>query len=62
MKYLIPLLVFSLSPNFSFAQQSIDGLAKAERSFAAYAIAHGIKPAFLQFTDSLVIMFDKESL
>jgi ketosteroid isomerase-like protein len=41
------------------AQKNIDGLAKAERSFASHAVAHGMKPAFLEFADSLGIMFDQ---
>jgi len=41
------------------AQKNIDGLAKAERNFAAYAVAHGMKPAFLEFADSLGILFDQ---
>jgi len=57
MKYLILLTIICV-PFLLFAQQNIDGLVKAERSFSAYAVAHGIKPAFLQFADSAGVMFD----
>jgi len=40
------------------AQKSIDGLITAEKSFAAYSVAHGTKDAFLQFADSAGIVFD----
>ena len=57
MKYLT-LLAILYTPHLLFSQQNIDGLVKAERSFSAYAVAHGIKPAFLQFADSAGVMFD----
>lgn len=41
------------------AQKSIDGLINAERSFAAYSVAHGTKDAFLKFADSNGVVFDK---
>ena len=40
------------------AQQSIDGLIKAERDFAAYSVANGTKEAFLKFLDSAGVIFD----
>jgi ketosteroid isomerase-like protein len=43
----------------SFAQKNIDGLIQAEKNFAAYSVAHGIKDAFLKFADSTGIIFDK---
>jgi len=59
MKYTILVHAFVFASIFLHAQQNIDGLAKAERSFAAYAVANGTKPAFLQFADSNGIMFDQ---
>jgi len=44
--------------NISFGQKSIDGLINAEKSFAAYSVAHGTKEAFLKFADSAGIVFD----
>ena len=45
--------------SISFAQKSIDGLINAEKSFAAYSVAHGTKEAFLKFADSAGIVFDQ---
>jgi ketosteroid isomerase-like protein len=59
MKFALFFLSIFLFAAGSYAQPSIDGMVKAERSFAAYALAHGIKQAFLQFTDSTAVMFDK---
>jgi len=58
MKNLKLLLLLSF-PLHGLSQANIDGLVKAERSFSAYAVSHGIKPAFLQFADSSGILFDK---
>ena len=58
MKYQIA-VAFLFSSVVAYSQKTVDGLAKAERSFAAYAVSHGIKPAFLEFADSMGIMFDK---
>src|SRR5258708_25344796 len=41
------------------AQRTIDGLINAEKSFAAYSVAHGTKDAFLKFADSAGIAFDQ---
>ena len=41
------------------AQKSIEGLIDAEKSFAAYSVAHGTKDAFLKFADSTGIVFDQ---
>ena len=41
------------------AQKSIEGLINAEKSFAAYSVAHGTKDAFLKFADSTGIVFDQ---
>lgn len=41
------------------AQKNIDGLINAEKSFAAYSVAHGAKNAFLKFLDSNGIVFDR---
>jgi len=43
----------------SFSQKSIDGLIQAERSFAAYSVAHSTKEAFLHYLDSNGIVFDQ---
>jgi hypothetical protein len=43
----------------SQAQRSIEGLIKAEKSFAAYSVANGTKDAFLKFADSAGIVFDQ---
>jgi len=40
-------------------QKNIDGLVKSERGFAAYALSHGVKPAFLLFADTTGIMYDR---
>lgn len=40
-----------------FAQSPVDDLVKTENSFAAYALAHGTKDAFLQFADSNGLVF-----
>ena len=58
MKSKIVCVLLTLLPILLHAQSNIDGLAKAERNFAAYAVANGTKPAFLQFADSNGIMFD----
>ena len=55
----LKLLVLLSIPVYGFSQATIDGLVRAERTFAAYAVSHGMKPAFLQFADSNGIMFDK---
>jgi hypothetical protein len=59
MKFALFILSLFLCVAATYAQPSIDGMVKAERSFAAYALVHGIKPAFLQFADSAAVMFDK---
>ncbi|MBD0295959.1 MAG: hypothetical protein ICV84_12280 [Flavisolibacter sp.] len=41
------------------AQRNIRGLIKAEKSFAAYAVAHGTKAAFLHYLDSAGIIFQQ---
>ena len=41
------------------AQKSIDGLINAEKSFAAYSVAHGTKDAFLKFADSNGVVFEQ---
>jgi len=40
------------------AQNGVDGLINAEKSFAAYSVAHSTKEAFLKFLDSTGIVFD----
>lgn len=43
----------------SFSQKNIEGLIQAEKNFAAYSVAHGVKDAFLKFLDSNGIVFDQ---
>lgn len=51
------LLLFALS---SFAQKpSAAEVLEAEKSFAAYSVAHGTKDAFLKFLDSNSVVFEK---
>ena len=57
-KYFV-LILLSLSLHDSFAQKTIDGLINAEKSFAAYSVAHGTKDAFLKFADSAAIVFEQ---
>jgi ketosteroid isomerase-like protein len=57
MKYLKLWILLSF-PFCGTCQANIDGLVKTERSFAAYAVAHGIKPSFLRFADSNAVLFD----
>lgn len=52
----ITFICFSL---ISSAQKTIDGLINAEKSFAAYSVAHGIRDAFLKFLDNSGIIFDQ---
>jgi ketosteroid isomerase-like protein len=42
----------------TIAQTGIDGLINAEKSFAAYSVAHSTKEAFLKYLDSAGIVFD----
>ena len=51
----IPFLLFGFQLT---AQKNIDGVINAEKSFAAYSVAHGAKKAFLKFLDSNGIVFD----
>lgn len=43
----------------SFAQRNINGLIKAEKSFASFTLAHTIKEGFLNYMDSTGIVFRK---
>ena len=43
----------------TYAQQGIESLINAEKSFAAYSVQHGMKEAFLQYLDSAGIVFEK---
>jgi ketosteroid isomerase-like protein len=52
---LLPAIIL---PASLFAQRSVGGLVNAERSFAAYAVVHGTKDAFLKFADSTGIVFE----
>jgi ketosteroid isomerase-like protein len=58
MKRLIaPLFLFAvLQLN---AQKNIDNLINAEKSFAAYSVAHGTRDAFLNFLDSNGVVFEQ---
>ena len=50
--------VFFLFVQSSIAQKGIDNLIRAEKDFAAWAVAHSTKEAFLKYMDSSSIMFD----
>ncbi|MCX6317851.1 MAG: hypothetical protein NTW29_11210 [Bacteroidetes bacterium] len=49
---------FILLLNAAPAQTGLNEMINAEKSFAAFSIAHSTKEAFLQYTDSTSIMFD----
>lgn len=59
MRKLIVLLSSLLYLSTAFSQQGIDELINAEKSFAAFSVAHSTKEAFLQYIDSNSLMFDK---
>jgi ketosteroid isomerase-like protein len=52
------LLLIVLVPAMLVAQRSIESLVNAEKSFAAYSVTHGIKDAFLKFSDNTGVVFD----
>jgi len=58
MKKIVPIIVVLLIATTVIAQKGIDGLVQAERSFAAYSVAHTAKEAFQKYIDSNSIMFD----
>lgn len=58
MKKHLFLLLSYLLPLFLFAQKGIDGMIAAEKSFAAYAVSHNTKDAFLFYADTAGLMFD----
>ena len=41
------------------AQRTVEGLVKAEQSFAAHSVKHGTRAAFLQYMDSNSVLFEK---
>ncbi|RYZ25134.1 MAG: DUF4440 domain-containing protein [Chitinophagaceae bacterium] len=43
----------------AFAQSALDEMIATEKSFAAYAVAHNTKDAFLKFMDTSAVMFEK---
>lgn len=49
-----------LVSSFVFSQKTISDLIAAERSFAAYSVAHSTKEAFEAFIDSSSIMFEND--
>jgi len=51
-KHICTLLLTTAISMKAFSQKGIDGVISAERRFAAYAIEHNTKEAFLQFLDS----------
>ena len=51
------LLVFI--PSLLHAQQRVDGMVRAEKSFSAFAVAHNTRDAFLKFADSGGLVFEK---
>lgn len=58
MKRLIAFTLLTTSVSLN-AQKNIDGLVHAERSFAAFSVAHGTKDAFLKFLDSNGVVFEQ---
>lgn len=56
MKHLL-LTLFIISSAASKAQNNITALIHAERSFASFTVANGIKKGFLQFLDSTGVVF-----
>jgi len=58
MKYILAIGLL-LTGKSIHAQKNIDGMVNAEKSFAAYSVEHGTKPAFLKFLDSAGIVFDQ---
>jgi ketosteroid isomerase-like protein len=58
MKRLIAPLFLSAAFQLA-AQNNIDSLINAEKSFAAYSVAHGTRAAFLSFLDSNGVVFDQ---
>lgn len=56
----IILLYCSLIALSAGAQKTIDGLINAEKSFAAYAVAHGTKEAFMSYLDSTAVVFENK--
>jgi ketosteroid isomerase-like protein len=52
------LAVFLCATTALSAQKNIDGMVNTEKSFAAFAVDHGTRDAFLHFIDSTGIMFD----
>jgi len=59
MKRLIAIALLMVSFQLK-AQRNIDGLINAEKSFAAYSVAHGTKDAFLKFLDSTGLSSTRE--
>jgi ketosteroid isomerase-like protein len=57
-KILAPILSAFISLITS-GQRSIDGLIQVENAFAAHAVTHGTKDAFLKFVDSSGIVFNE---
>ena len=51
-KLLCAILLLALTATHAPAQKGINGVIKAEKDFAAYAIEHNTKEAFLHFLDS----------
>jgi hypothetical protein len=41
------------------SQKNIDALIKAEKDFAAYSVANGMKDAFLKYLDTSSVIFEK---
>jgi ketosteroid isomerase-like protein len=60
MRFLFTLIIILLFVQLSHAQKGIDGIIKAEKSFAARSVADGTKDAFLKFADSAGIVWSTE--
>lgn len=58
MKKLLSILLLLISVD-ALAQKNIDGMIRAEKSFAAWSVSNGTRNAFLKYLDSSGIIFDK---
>lgn len=57
MKTFLFFLLFNASL-VAVAQKGLDEMIAAEKAFAAYAVANGMKAGFLKFIDTAAVMFD----
>ncbi len=55
MKHLLSAFVCCIVMTKAMSQKGIDNMIQAERNFAAYALEHSVKQAFLRFMDSSAV-------